>query len=84
MPATHLDTTLPLPVYPALAKQSCTSAEAAAVVVLFSGQFAHVPDDSEAALYFPVVQACTPPPCPVYPASARQAVLVIEPSGLEL
>ena len=84
VPAAHGDTSLPLPVYPAFAKQSRSSVEAVAAVLVWSGQGVHVPFDRASALYVRAAHSVTPLPAPVYPAFARQSAESVVPASTVL
>ena len=73
LPATHADTLLPEPVYPASATQSDNETEATPWVSLWGGQASQASLDIADSLYVDVGQADTLLPLPVYPASARQS-----------
>ena len=74
VPEAHAATELPLPVYPAFARQSFNAEEPVPEPVPeLEGQSMHAAADAVISLYVPEVQADTELPLPVYPASARQS-----------
>ena len=81
-PAKHGATLLPLPVNPASAKHSSSvTVPVARLVPELIGHAEHATAPM-AALKVPAEQAVGEPPLgPVYPSSARQAVLAIEPES---
>ena len=75
VPATQADTLVPLPVYPAFARQSVKAALPVLVPVpVLLGHGVQSAALLASALYDPAGHAATSAPLPVYPASARQSV----------
>ena len=84
VPGVHAATELPLPVYPASARQSFNTVECVPEPVPeWDGQSVHAIFDAAVSLYVPEVHAATELPLPVYPASARQSLSASEAAGLD-